>query len=280
MSEATGSAAAGTPGGEGAPGTGTGDGPADWLAGLPDEDRGFVATKGYRSPADLVRAYRGAERLIGRPVDSLLVVPGEDATPEDWDRVYGRLGRPQNADGYRFESEGDERTDAWLREHAHRAGLNQRQAVALRAGIYENAEAQRAAIQQAARDALEQTTAELTREWGGAFDEKEALAQRALDFFAGDQAAADALKGRLVRAGLMDAAMVRGLVRLGEALAEDGLIGKGEGFGKSPAEARAEIDGLQLDAEFMKAYGDRTHPGFKAANARMQRLFAAAYPER
>jgi hypothetical protein len=273
MSDLNGSAAAGNPDNGGAPASG-----ADWTAELDEATRGFVQTKGWKAPANIIESYRNLERMTGDP-NSVVRIPGSNATDADWDAFYGRLGRPNGPDGYDFGGDNaDEATDNWLREKAHSLGLTQQQAAKLRAEVYGLSAQRMEEARAAATQALEQTTAELRREWGNAFDEKEALAQSALDYFAGSEEAADELKAKLVRAGLMDANMVRGLVRLGEALSEDGngrLIGRGDGSGLTPAEAKQKIADLRRDPEFMKDWLDSGRPGHKEAVQRMEDLHKA-----
>ena len=49
---------------------------------------------------------------------------------------------------------------------------------------------------------------------------------------------------------------------------------------RTPEAARAEIDTLPLDGEFLSILQDPAHPGHKAAAARRRTLYDAAYPAR
>lgn len=68
----------------------------DPFVGLDTENREWVGTKGLKDVAALASAARNAEKLIGKSI----VLPGEDGKPEDWDKVWSRLGRPEKPDGY------------------------------------------------------------------------------------------------------------------------------------------------------------------------------------
>jgi hypothetical protein len=93
----------------------------DWRAELPEqwtvrvrgEDgtereipiREHPALAKYASKDEAVKALVHAQRLIGmRPedMDGVLRVPASDAGPEQWDRVWTALGRPEKPEGYRL----------------------------------------------------------------------------------------------------------------------------------------------------------------------------------
>lgn len=71
---------------------------ADPFAGLETGTREWVGTKGYKSVGDIAKAAQNAESLIGKSVQ----IPDADAKPEDWDKFYGKVGRPEKSDGYEF----------------------------------------------------------------------------------------------------------------------------------------------------------------------------------
>jgi len=110
--------------------------PADPFSGLDPGIREWIGNAGLKldDPAklvsDLVVKTRGAETLIGKSVQ----LPGDDAGPEDWNKFFGRLGRPEKPDGYGFQVP-DEIKDSYdagfteaFRGAAHQAGLTPKQA--------------------------------------------------------------------------------------------------------------------------------------------------------
>jgi len=100
---------------------------------LSEEQTGYVQNKGWENPAGMLTSYQQLEAHVGVPADQLLKLPSQDADPKEWDRVWARLGRPENADGYGDFTlpEGvpadDGRTKAF-KEFAHSIGLNTKQA--------------------------------------------------------------------------------------------------------------------------------------------------------
>lgn len=108
---------------------------ADPFAGLETGTREWIGTKGYKSVADIAKAAHSAESLIGRSVQ----IPGDDAKPEDLQKFYGKLGRPENAEGYEFKlPEGipedlpyDAEFAGSFKPIAHELGLSGKQAAGL-----------------------------------------------------------------------------------------------------------------------------------------------------
>ena len=110
---------------------------ADWVAGLQTEDnRTLVAAKQWKSTDDAIRSYRELETHSSKA----LHMPGENATAEDWNAFYGKLGRPETPDKYELKlnteavPEGfpyDEKSAIEFRTWAHEAGLTPAQAQTL-----------------------------------------------------------------------------------------------------------------------------------------------------
>lgn len=244
---------------------------AGWTDGLDDAGRALAAAKGWKGPADAVRSYAHAERLIGRDPASLVPLPGADADDGAWAAFHARAGRPESPDGYGF---GRKEADRRLAGQAHALGLTPRQAVLFREQAREGQKAAEAEWAATLNRRHAASVAELRREWGAEFERNDALALRALDYAGGPD-----LARTVVEAGLSgDPDFVRALARLGGLLAEDGMVGGGGGgFSRNPASAQAEIRALQDDPSFMTAYQDADHAGHADAVGRMRHLFATAH---
>lgn len=110
---------------------------ANWVAGLQaEENRALVEAKQWKSPDDAIRSYRELEHHASKA----LKLPGENATAEDWDKFYSKLGRPESPDKYelKLNTEAvpqdfpyDETSAIEFRKWAHEAGLTPSQAQAL-----------------------------------------------------------------------------------------------------------------------------------------------------
>ena len=109
---------------------------------LNEDNRALVEAKkwaGEDGSIDLNKIADGYRNLESHASKSLKV-PGEDATPEDWNAFYSKLGRPEKADGYELQLNReaipedfpyDEQAAIEFRNWAHEAGLTPKQAQAL-----------------------------------------------------------------------------------------------------------------------------------------------------
>jgi hypothetical protein len=249
----------------------------DWLKGATELDVGYVKNKGWASPADVLAAYRGAEKFISAPVDQRLVIPGEKAEKAEWDAFYGKLGRPADAKDYKIPvPEGDKgefaKTAAgWF----HELGLSQKQAEGVAAKWNEHVG------NLAATEATNRATtfsadeAKLKVEWGAAYDKNVMIAKEVVGKLGLDAGAIDKLQGALGHHGVMSL-----LTKIGSGLGEDSFTtgrDNGSAFGNAmtPAQAKAEIAALQNDKAFVSKY----MAGDKDAKGKMTSLFNMAYPE-
>lgn len=275
MSDAiNGSANAGNP----APSAGNGGtaGATDWTTGFPDEVRGVIQTKGWKGPADVVGSYQNLEKLLGADKAGRgVVLPKDDAPPEEWGSFYNRLGRPDTPDGYKLPlPEGD--TGGFAKTAAqwfHDAGLTPKQAETLAAKWNEfsgtTAQSQQAEFEQKAAIDMQ----DLQREWGDKFNEQVELARRARRESGLSDEDGQAIERAL---GLKKAAQV--FAFLGKQFAEAPIKG-GEGaqpgrFGGTPEDAKARIATLKND----KGWTSRYLSGDADARAEFERLHKIAFP--
>lgn len=119
-------------------GAGAGSAPAftDLVAGLAPENRTLVEAKKWASLDDALKSHRELETHVGKA----LVPPGKDATAEDWNKFYGKLGRPEKPEGYDLKVARetlpedfpyDETLSVEFRNWAHESGLSPSQAQSL-----------------------------------------------------------------------------------------------------------------------------------------------------
>ena len=108
---------------------------ADWREALPEDLRDHQALRNISDVPTLAKTMIHAQSMVGA---EKIPVPGKWATDDDWNQVYAKLGRPEAADMYEFETgevELDQDFVNTFREVAHKAGLSNRQAQEL-AGWY------------------------------------------------------------------------------------------------------------------------------------------------
>ena len=278
----------GTAGGGGAtPAGGAGGAPppvAAFAESLPEDIRGEAAFKDIKDLGSLAKSYLSAQRMLGVPPDQIVRLPGAEADAAAWDGVYAKLGRPEKADGYKFADvtlpEGlkiDDGLKGGFQEAAHKAGLSTKQADALYAWWNGEAANRYTAERTQSAAAIQAAETGLRTEWGEAFDQNLAMARQAVDHYGGNE-----LKAELDAKGLANnPRLAKVFAALGKNLQEDGIIGRGgvNGDQHSPGEAQQQISALRADAEFTKAYTQKSHPNHADAVARMQRLYQQAYPQ-
>lgn len=265
MSEQNGSVLSGQPGGAVAAGGEGGAGAAapapapaaqDWTASFDEGTRGFIQTKGWKSPADVLGSYQNLEKLMGADKAGRgVVMPKDDAPAEEWAAFYNRLGRPEAPDQYKIPVP-DGADDGFAKTAAnwfHEAGLTPKQAETLAAKWNEHM----GGTQQQQQAQFEQQSAidlqDLQKAWGDQFEAKAELARRARRESGLSDAEGQAIERAL---GLKKAAEV--FAMLGKQFAEAPMKG-GEGapranFGATPEDARARISALKQDAGWTAKY--------------------------
>lgn len=214
--------------------------PAMPLAGLSDDNRMVAEAKGWDTLDKVVTSYRNLEAKIG---DSLRA-PADDASAEEWQSFYSRLGRPEAASDYEFsmpeglaedfpyDAESADRFAEW----AHEAGLSPRQAQGVHDRFIHNMNSQFSSMAQANSEAVDEAHAALVEAWGEPatqrYQRNVELTNRALRELGGDRLAAS-LKDRGViteDGAIADPAIAFMLHKAGERLfSEDRVFGADAG---------------------------------------------------
>ena len=254
-----------------------------WHGMTDPEAAAFVQNKGWTSPADVIKSYQGAEKLIGRDPNTLLVVPRAD-DPEGFRAVMQKLGLPESPDKYEFaKPDGltpDAGYEAWARNTFHELGLLPDQVKNLTAKHNEYVKAQLTQQAQDAQLRVQTEKSELVREWGAGHERMINAAKTAANAlgFTGD--VIDAIEAKVGYKGTMKL-----FAALGQKLGEDGFVGgksngAGGGLGNqlTPAEAKAQWEAMRIDPVEKVALLDASHPNHKSAKAKQQRLMAIMYP--
>lgn len=252
-----------------------GNSQGQWFDSFPEEIRGVAQLKGWQSPADAIQSYANLEKLMGADKAGRgVVLPKEDAAPEEWGKFYDRLGRPQSADQYKLPiPDGD--TGEFAKTAAqwmHEAGLNQKQAEML--ALKWNEAATQMQMSQANSVAVnaEQEMAQLQQEWGKEYDANIEAARRATRQFGVEANTLERIENAI---GTKE--MLKLFANIGKGVGEDSFIdsSKSGGFGMSPEAARVRIGQLKGDPNWSSKYlgGDAD------AKAELERLMRAAYPQ-
>lgn len=226
----------------------------DWqkLGGVTaDEDIGYLQTKAYKTPADVLKALRSAEKLIG--LDKI-PMPKDDLDTEGWNRVYSRLGRPESPDKYDLKL--PDNVDKPFVDHMlkamHEAGASQKLVQsALKAQLeFETQRSEEFAKQRELQVAEDWKT--LKSEWGNGYDTQVEHARRAIR-----ENGVDTDTLNKIEEAIGPKAMLKLFAGYGSKFAEDTTaMSDGTGnFGKlTPQQAKYKISQLLADKEWVRKY--------------------------
>ena len=225
----------------------------DWRTTLPDDIAGDKSLENIKDVGSLAKSYIHAQKLVGA---DKIPVPNKYATEKDWDEVYKRLGRPETADGYKFDVK-DVNQDGLksFATQAHKMGLLPHQANEMVKWYQENVNAENSAKDQVAETARTEATANLKKEFGLAFDQKlkaaSSLAKQYVDASVLDAPMADGSK-------LGDnPAIIKAFANLAEKMGEDQFVNSSGPVFMTPKQIDKQIGDLTAPGS---AYWDKNHP--------------------
>jgi len=244
--------------------------PQNWREGLSEDIRSHPSLEPYKLgegeemvsvPPGLVKSYIGQQTLIGR---DKIPVPPENATDEDWNEVFSRLGRPDAPEGYELKPpdglpEQVKVSDELITEYkgvAHKLGFSPKQAQELLSWYLGANGKEIEALDNQRKEFQGQTEAALRKEWGQAYEQKVTVSANTFQHLAGQlgKEKSEQLMNLMEDTGLGDHPLLIGLfAKVAELIGEDVIAGKpAAGFGiLTPEQAKAEI---------AKIYGDEKHP--------------------
>ena len=249
-----------------------------WFSSIADEPtRNWVESKGFKDSSSLAQSAYNLEKLLGHDrAGRTLVMPGDDATPEQIAEYRTKIGVPSKADEYKLPvPEGH--SDAFSKTAAqwfHESGISAKQGQELAAKW--NAYSAEAFAKQESEFATRSTQEmeSLKTEWGAAYDQNSEIARRAAHQFLGG----DAKKLDAIERALGTGETMKLLAHIGRGLGEHKTSFDTDGgqFGVlTPGQAKARIEQLRTNREWTSAYLN----GDKAKSDEMAQLHKWAYPE-
>ena len=232
--------------------------PSTWKDSISQEFREDPNISKFTEIDALAKSYINATRMIGQ---DKVAVPNENSTDDQWNEVYGKLGRPESPDKYKLEIQSetaslDENAIKQFAENAHQLGLNNKQAQGI-LEYYKNS--MEGSVQQARVDtetAQANAEQELRKEWGRSYDENIKRAGA----IAKANMSEDILNMELkdgTRIG-DHPSVIKGFANIANLMSEDKLIStESEGMDQS-ADYQAEISKLVNDRD--GPYWNKSHP--------------------
>ena len=246
--------------------------PQPWTASLDADLQGYVTTKGFKEPKDVVESYRNFEKLQGVPKERLLALP-ESLEGDAMNPVWERLGAVKEAKEYKFEipkDHADEKFGEWTKEVFHKLKVprsmaekfaeefNARQA----AGLTEQQASLQARVQEEHNS--------LKKEWGGAYEQNESIANQAAQKFGLIKEDIEALG-----ASMGPYKAMKFLHKLGQGIGEAPFVTNGQPGNQvpTPQQAQNEIKSLIKDTDFSR----RLRAGDVDAKNKWDRLHKFAF---
>ena len=244
----------------------------EFLQMIPEELRGEPSLSPIKDVPNLEKAYINAQRLIGTDKIPLPANP----TDEDLDRIYGKLGRPADANGYDIAVDGHIVTEDVAKNFsdiAHKLRLNPEQASGIMQYYKSAVENSSQDFEQQNKETAEETQASLKKEWGKAYDQKiEQASKVAKDFASSDLLNMELSNG--VKVG-NHPDFIKAFAKIAEfrhsVTSEDSIKENATTFAMTPNDAQSEINAIMADKSH--AYWDRKNVvGRQKAIQRMQEL--------
>lgn len=260
---------------------GEGDQAKPWYTAIPEDSvRQTMEAKAYKNPAQLAMAYANLLKLQNGN-DSVIAVPGDNATPEQVAAFNKKIGVPDAPDAYDFgfgqDAKVDEATTTFGKNMLHKLGVPASKAKVAGEMWNQFVQDQQRAVAEQQQTQNTAALAALEQEWGADLQANKAAGQRALAALKLDDATVQAIENNIGAAGI-----VKLLAAIGRASDEGGFVGGNQGGDPNSPEsmskeaAQAKIKALQGDADFQKAYTDKNHPQHEEKVQYMMRLFARA----
>lgn len=231
--------------------------------------KGWLQTKGVKSPEDLALSYKNLEKFVG---SEKVPLPKDANDAEGWDRLFKAAGRPDAPEAYGLDKlEGaDPEFSKAAATAFHKAGLNPQQA----AGLVEFYGAQAKAVQEAQETAFAQQAqlemGELMKEWGPASEARISAARQGAQLLGLDEATAAKIE-RAVGSRALTEMMFKIGEKTGESTFRSGGSQGGDSAFLTPQGATEKISQLKADPAWSKRYMDGD-AGARAELARLQKL--------
>ncbi len=233
---------------------------------------------------DVFKSYKHAQTLVG--AEKIPIPAGKLNTPENWNYVMDKLGRPKSADGYKLEAnlpEGfpkDEKLTEGYKQVAHYLGLLPWQAEGLYK-FYNDAQVQAfKEIEAQMSSQAEKTEAALMAELGTKqkYDEFVRGADAALQRFGGSPEDIAAFSEKFGN----DPIAVKILGNVAKAMMEDAAIRGDKNFDLFGEDAAAKVKNIMEDKAnpLYEAYWSASHPQHQHAVDEVARLMAAIHGDK
>ena len=210
-----------------------------WMTGLPEDLKKDATLSRFKTLEELAKSHRELRAIQGRSIS----IPGEEATQEELNEFYKKLGRPDNIEGYSLnipeglEVQGE--SVQWFAKTAHELGLNKKAAEQLWDKYLEYTTSTSQELQIDRERQAQKAKEDLMREWGTEFNARVKSAENVFGSLF-----SEGVRKKLSQAGLTDDLdFIRDLDNLSRQFAED------TSKGTSHSSSVATLDTLRAERE-------------------------------
>ena len=258
--------------GEGEEGSGAG---TDWKSTVEEGLRTHPSLEKFKEPGEVFKSYVELEKLVGAKG---VILPGEKATPEEIDKFYNALGRPEKPEGYKLsaleklhpELKITPESETGFKTLAHKHGLTTKQADGLYKDFYTMSSSVLTKRDEQMSTAKHEAETKLRTDWGADYDKNLSSAKRLIEKFGG--ANAREAFGELGN----NPQVLKTIANIAKQFSEDGFI-KGNAVRSSEVtDAQKAITDIMLNQKHPYWVAG---PGHTEAVEEMKRLQSIVHPE-
>lgn len=223
----------------------------NWKEHLPEEIRDEPSLNNIANFPDAIKQLVHAQKTVGK---DKVILPGEEASDEDWNEFYNQVGRPKTAGDYPYERPEDvpesERSDdrmEEIRKFAHATNMTVKQFK--RMMEREDAEViDRKKVDEATVElALDEAEQKLKDLWGMAYDEKIHIVNR----FINETTKEGDKRTAFIKEFGRNPVFVEWAAEVGKTMVEHEVL-IADITQKAPKEAQAELDEYMASGEYSK----------------------------
>lgn len=230
----------------------------DWRETLPDDIKHHPSAQKFKTPEAALRSYIELEKTLGR---DKIPIPSDNASPEEMDAFFRKLGRPESPSEYKVEMPEDvslnEEALNLYKGIAHKANLTNKQFDDLVKGAFDAEQVVAEKMSSDFQEHLEGLRKNLQDDWGDKYNENIHKANLALE-----KSGVEGIWEWADKAGVLnDPTFTRLLAHYGSSLSESGnLKGGGEAGTLNSVTAQSRLDEIMADPDKKKAYlrGDKS----------------------
>jgi hypothetical protein len=232
--------------------------PVSWKSSISEEYRKNPNIEKFTEIDALAKSYINAVSMIGT---DKIPLPAKNATDEQWNEVYNKLGRPESADKYKLELKTevapvDENVIKGFADSAYKLGLNNKQAQGILEYYKQTLESSAKDMSVTMESAQANAANELRKEWGKSYDENLQKASSIAKTYLGDNILNSQLRDG-TRLG-DNPQMIKALSNIANLLSEDKIVGTGNDNITKSRDLDSEIKEITNNKQ--GAFWNRSHP--------------------